>query len=220
MTKAIFLSYTGVVLPRRGSEYREFLDTLVQSSNLKDAEKAHEWFDDKLREYKCNAYGESYMNEEDLLRSLFEDVRDEIRLSVSVDKLVILCQNCLMYGPVSDEISKFFSLAKMPIYIVADCSADYALIEMKRNRLHTHGVVSCEEARTYRNRKEAFDHVLEATGYNRDEVLYVGSDPLMDMKGAEEAGIPAVLLDRRGLYHDAECRRTRSLASLLVNLGE
>lgn len=220
MTKAIFLSYTGVVLPRRGNEYREFLETLAKSSNLKDAEKAHEWFESKLREYKCNAYGENYMNEEDLLRSLFQDFRDEIKLSISADKLVILCQNCLMYGPVSDEISNFFSLAKLPIYIVSDCSADYAQIEMKRNRLHTHGVVSCEESCSYRNRKEAFEHVLKATGYDRKEVLYVGCDPNLDMKGAEEAEIPAVLLDRRGIYHDAECRRTRSLASLLVNLGE
>lgn len=220
MTKAIFLSYTGVVLAQRGNEYREFLNALVQSSNLKDVENAQKWFEDKLREYKCDSYDESYANEDELLRILFETEKDEIKLSTSVEKLIILCKNCLMYGPISDEISNFFTLAKKPIYIVTDCSANYALIEMKRNRLHTHGVVSCEEARSYRNRKEAFEYVLETTGYKNEEVLYVGCDPQFDMIGAMEAGISAVLLDRRGIYHDADCKRTRSLASLLVNLGD
>ena len=220
MTKAIFLSYTGVVLPRKGSEYREFIDTLVKSSNLKDSDKAHEWFMNRVREAKKRCFLEEYMNEDDLLRSVFEKGRDEIRLTYPVEKLLILCKNCLMYGPVSDEILNFFTLAGKPIYIITDCAADYALIEMKRNRLHAHGVIGCDGAKSYRSHAEAFEYVLAKTGYKKDEVLYVGEDPYMDMIGAQLAGIPAVLLDRRGNYHNAECKRSRSLAALLVNLGD
>ena len=51
MTKAIFLSYTGVVIPRRGNEYRQFIDTLVKNSNLRDYEHAAKWFTETLRTY-------------------------------------------------------------------------------------------------------------------------------------------------------------------------
>ena len=66
MIKAIFLSYTGVVLLRRGNEYRQFIETLAKNSNLKDYERAAEWFQQTLRTYKCSHSKDRYIKEEDL----------------------------------------------------------------------------------------------------------------------------------------------------------
>ena len=68
MIKAIFLSYTGVVIPRRGNEYRQFIDTLVKNSNLRDYEHAAKWFTETLRTYKCNSSSDDYVSEENLIR--------------------------------------------------------------------------------------------------------------------------------------------------------
>ncbi len=43
-----------------------------------------------------------------------------------------------------------------------------------------------------------FDALLKATGCRPDELLMVGDDYENDLVGAREAGIPAVLIDRRG----------------------
>ena len=220
MIKAIFLSYTGVVLPRRGNEYRAFIETLVKNSNLKDYERTAEWFKQTLRTYKCNHSKGRYIREEDLLRMMFEEKKDEIRLSLSVEQVLIMVQNCLMYSPVSDELSGFLSLSRRPVYIISDCSADYATVEMKRNHLHIHGIIGCDSVQAYRNCQDVFEYALQNAGIEKEEALYIGDDAQMDLPGARQAGITSVILDRRGDYHGSEFRRIRSLSSLLANLGE
>ena len=220
MIKAIFLSYTGVVLPRRGNEYRQFIETLVRNSNLKDYECAAEWFQQTLRTYKCSHSIGRYTREEDLLRKMFEEKKDEIRLTMPVEQVLIMVQNCLMYSPVSDELPGFLSLSRRPVYIISDCSADYVTVEMKRNHLHIHGVVGCDSAQAYRNCPDVFQTALQKAGVEKDEALYIGEDAQMDLPGARQAGITSVILDRRGDYNGTEYRRIRSLSSLLANLGE
>jgi FMN phosphatase YigB (HAD superfamily) len=43
-----------------------------------------------------------------------------------------------------------------------------------------------------------FEEALEASGVGRDRVVHVGNDPVTDIRGAAEAGIDTVLVDRKG----------------------
>ena len=43
-----------------------------------------------------------------------------------------------------------------------------------------------------------FEEALEASGVERDRVVHVGNDPVTDIRGAAEAGIDTVLVDREG----------------------
>ena len=43
-----------------------------------------------------------------------------------------------------------------------------------------------------------FEEALEASGLDRARVVHVGNDPVTDIRGAAEAGIDTVLVDRRG----------------------
>lgn len=220
MTKAIFLSYTGVVLPRRGNEYREMIETLARSSNLKDYERANEWFIQTLRRYKKESGGLYYLHEEELLRKMFDETADQIRLSERIEKMLILVQNSLMYGPVSDELANFFALSNRPIYIISDCSREYVQVEMKRNHLHPHDIFGCSEVRSYRDSAKIFDYALLQAGVYSSDALYIGEDVQLDLLGASKAGIPSVVLDRRGDTDTNGFRRIRSLSSILVNLGD
>ncbi|MGM9942333.1 MAG: HAD family hydrolase [Bulleidia sp.] len=220
MIKAIFLSYTGVVLPRRGNEYRELIETLVRSSNLKDYDKANEWFINTLRQYKLDAKDIGYMHEEDLIRKMFEETADQIHLSERIERMLVLVQNSLLYGPVSDELANFFVLSHRPIYIISDCSREYVQVEMKRNHLHPHGIFGCAEVRSYRDSAKVFDYALKQADLDSSEVLYIGEDVQLDMLGASRAGIQSIVLDRRGDTDTNGFRRIRSLSSILANLGD
>ena len=46
-----------------------------------------------------------------------------------------------------------------------------------------------------------FEEALEVSGVDKDRAVHVGNDPVADVRGAAEAGIATVLVDRRG---DAE----------------
>lgn len=65
----------------------------------------------------------------------------------------------------------------------------------------------------------AFQYILEPTGFAPDEVLYVGNDYKMDIVGAENAGMKAILIDRKGKYTDLKCNRIANLGGVLEFLG-
>ncbi|RLE83608.1 MAG: hypothetical protein DRJ41_04620, partial [Thermoprotei archaeon] len=45
-----------------------------------------------------------------------------------------------------------------------------------------------------------FKIALKRLGSRPEEAVHVGDDPLMDVKGAKNAGILPILIDRKGVY--------------------
>ena len=62
-----------------------------------------------------------------------------------------------------------------------------------------------------------FEIALERSGARRDTTIHVGDLYHVDVIGARNAGLRAVLLDEAGLYPDADCPRVGSLTEF-VNL--
>jgi FMN phosphatase YigB (HAD superfamily) len=52
-----------------------------------------------------------------------------------------------------------------------------------------------------------------------EESAYVGDHPFFDIEAAEEVGMVAVLIDRRGRYPEAEGIRITSLEDLPAAVG-
>ncbi len=46
---------------------------------------------------------------------------------------------------------------------------------------------------------EIFEEALRISGADRSRIVHVGNDPVTDVKGASEAGLDTVFVDRRGV---------------------
>jgi putative hydrolase of the HAD superfamily len=66
---------------------------------------------------------------------------------------------------------------------------------------------------------EIFRIALERAGVAAEESVYVGDHPFFDIEAAEEVGMVAVLIDRRGRYPNAEGIRITSLEDLPAAVG-
>lgn len=64
-----------------------------------------------------------------------------------------------------------------------------------------------------------FDRALEISGTPRGRILYVGDNYYADIVGAENAGLQPVLLDRNGVFPEADCTVIRSIGELPGLLG-
>lgn len=66
-----------------------------------------------------------------------------------------------------------------------------------------------------------FHHVLGHLGVEARDALHCGDSPEADCRGATQAGVPAVLVDREGRHPGAPCPRIRALPELaaLVRRG-
>ena len=99
-----------------------------------------------------------------------------------------------------------------------DCSlsrvlADAGLIDL------LDGVVSSAVAGAAKPDPAIFEAALEVAGAEREAAVHVGDSPAHDVAGAQAAGVPAILLDRRGDAAAADVpvvRRLDELPSLLL----
>lgn len=63
-----------------------------------------------------------------------------------------------------------------------------------------------------------FDLCVNYASCLREEILYVGDNYEIDIKGAERAGITPVLIDRENMYSEVNCHRICKLTELTKDL--
>ena len=63
--------------------------------------------------------------------------------------------------------------------------------------------------------RDAVRHALERLDVAPHESVYVGDSYGHDVRGAEGAGLRAILLDPLDLYRDSDCPRIRALGELV-----
>ncbi|MCJ7606804.1 MAG: HAD-IA family hydrolase [Thermoplasmata archaeon] len=72
-------------------------------------------------------------------------------------------------------------------------------------------VVISEEVGARKPSKEIFDIALKRAGTRPSRALYIGDKLSVDIMGATQAGMSAILVDRNDTYPDAQCLRVRDL---------
>ncbi|HUV61727.1 MAG TPA: HAD family hydrolase [Thermoplasmata archaeon] len=74
-------------------------------------------------------------------------------------------------------------------------------------------IISCEVGHRKPSR-EIFDIALDESGVAASRAIYIGDKPAVDIVGATNAGMNAVLIDRGDLFPDKDCIRIMNLDSL------
>lgn len=215
MIKAVFLDYTGTILQLRGNEFDQMVNSFTEHSTVKSAEEAVQWYYDHLRAAEKECYQDTYFSEDDLILKLLNQAETEVKLKADHTQIHTYMQNYWMYAPLFSDVKSFFEQAKLPIYILMDNAGDYAKVCLRRNNLHANGIISSEDVKAYKPRKEIYLKALEMAGYKAEEVIHIGDDLEGDVEGARNAGITPILLDRKSEHLDVDCRRVRSLSEIL-----
>jgi putative hydrolase of the HAD superfamily len=215
MIKAVFIDYTGTILQLRGNEFDEMVNLFTENSTIKDPEEAVQWYFDHLRIAERECYQDSFLSEEQLAMKLMEQADAEVKLKADHEQLHTYLKNFWMYAPLFSDVRNFFDLVNLPIYILMDNAGDYAKVCLRRNGLHANGIISGEDVKAYKPRKEIYLKALELAGCRPEEVIHIGDDLEGDVEGAKNAGITPILLDRRSEHRDVDCKRVRSLNELL-----
>ena len=215
MIKAVFLDYTGTILQLRGTDFDEMVNCFTEHSNIKDKNEAVKWYFDHLRVMERECYQDTFLTEDELIIKLLEKAECEVKLKADKNQIHTYMQNFWMYAPLYSDVQGFFDLVKLPIYILMDNAGDYAKVCLRRNKLHANGIISGEDVKAYKPRREIFEKALALANCKPEEVIHVGDDLEGDVEGAKNAGITPILLDRKSEHRDVDCKRIRNLTELL-----
>jgi 2-haloacid dehalogenase/putative hydrolase of the HAD superfamily len=85
----------------------------------------------------------------------------------------------------------------LPICLVSNIDNAELDSALRYNKLHFDLIVTSEDCRAYKPRREMFEKALLLLGLSREEVLHVGDSLGSDVRGAKAWGIPVLWLNRK-----------------------
>ena len=123
--------------------------------------------------------------------------------------------NHWMYGAFYYDVINFLQQCELPVYIVSDVSDQFVRVNLKRNNLHVHGILSSDSIKAYRPRKEVYQKAIELCECKPEEILWVTGFYELDGKYAKEEGLVPVIVDRFGRNEEADCKVVSRLMDIM-----
>ena len=215
MIKAVFINYTDIIIQDKGSDFEELINRVVNNCSLKEPAEFFEWIQEQQTLLRAQSYKETYQPVEEQYCTIFEKATISCGLKENYDELNKLWINHWMYGPMYNDVFAFFQQCQIPIYIVSELSELLIRVNLKRNDLHVHGILSSDAVKAYRPRKEIYEKAIEMCECEPEEILWVTGSYENDAKYAAQMGLTPILLKRFGKENDVDCKEVNRLTDVL-----
>ncbi len=219
MLKTVFIDYTGTIIREDGPASMEMVKRCYMNSDAKSPQEALSYWWENLKKYEEAAYLDDFITEDEIVDKLLDQFEGELNLKDNKEELHGLCNELWSKSPVFDDVKEFFETCPLPIYVVTNNGAEYVQVAMDDNGLAPAGIVCGDMARAYKPHKELFEKALEISGCTVGEVIHVGDSVSSDVKGAQNAGIRPILLDRTGEKVVPGVTVIKSLTELIEMIG-
>ncbi|MBE6038610.1 MAG: HAD family hydrolase [Anaerofustis stercorihominis] len=196
MIKAVFADYTGTLVNDWCDELDELLDRIHKNCSIQSRDEVINEWRRLSKEYEENSYMDTYINEDEICMKVLEYFCDNYSLKEDMDALGSLISGFLNGPNIYPEVKEFFRICPLPVYIISNNGIHYVRHAMKVNGLHSQSIISADDVKAYKPKKEIFERAFELSGCTPDEVIHIGDSYNTDYLGATSLGIKAVLLDR------------------------
>ena len=146
-----------------------------------------------------------YRTEEDLAgfkRRNAEITAAELGIEAPAEVLTRVAERRISFNPYSESEGVMKELRAMGLSIYAVSNWDIELAKVLEELGWTNffdGVVVSAVIGVEKPEGEIFEKALRLSGVDRDRVVHVGNDPVTDVRGASEAGLDTVFVDRCAL---------------------
>jgi putative hydrolase of the HAD superfamily len=146
-----------------------------------------------------------YRTEEDLAgfrRRNAEITAAELGIEAPAEVLTGVAERRISFKPYpeSEAVMQELRAMGLPLYAVSNWDIELAkVLEELGWTDFFDGVVVSAVIGVEKPDGEIFEKALRVSGAERDRVVHVGNDPVTDVRGASEAGLDTVFVDRRGV---------------------
>ena len=143
------------------------------------------------------SYGATFRPQKELERISLQQVLRQFGCDLDPD---ILSQPLYAYWrhpALYPESKEVLARCELPICLVSNIDNDEMQAALRATGLRFEHVVTSDDCRAYKPRREVFDRGVSLLGLPREAVLYVGDSLGSDVRGAKSAGIPVAWVNRK-----------------------
>lgn len=196
MIKAVFLDFYGTVVHEDGEIIKIITKYIFDSGSAeKQSDIGAFWWTD-FQNLFLHSYGETFKTQRELETQSLKNTLLRFQSTENAEKLSELMFDYWINPIIFDESKSFFETCSVPVYIVSNIDNYDINKALAYHNLHPADVITSENARSYKPRKEIFEYALRKARLSPDEVVHVGDSITTDVKGAAAIGINTVWLNR------------------------
>ena len=198
MIKAIFMDYYGTVTYENGPIAMEVVKRIYKSSEASSLEEVFGWWWKAFRQKQAESNGEDFRTQHDMALDIFKELSEHFHSQEDPGEMLARMEEHWSTVPVYEDARRFLEEAKLPVFFVTNSDDEYVYASMKLHGISPQGVITSEEARYSKPRKEIFLYALKKAGLSPQEVIHIGDSLESDVYCPSQAGISSIWLNRNG----------------------
>lgn len=198
MIKAIFMDYYGTVTYENGPITSEVVKRIYKSSNAKTPEEVFQYWWKTFKDMLTAANGDNFRTQHDVALDSFKNLLEHYHSSENADELLSRMEEHWCTTPAYEDARIFLEKTDFPVFFVTNSDDKYVEQSLQNENICPAGVITSEQAKYSKPRKEIFLYALKKTGYEAGEVIHVGDSIESDVYCPKRAGITGIWLNREG----------------------
>lgn len=204
MIKAIFIDFYGTVVHEDGKIIADIAQKMLHTGTARSRSEITEFWWKNFQNILSHSHGDTFKTQREIEYEALEKTVVHFQSSINIKEACALLFDQWRKPPIFPESKIFFERSPLPVYIVSNIDRNDICEAVKFHGLVPNGIYTSEDARSYKPRKELFEHAMRENHLNADEIIHIGDSWSCDVCGAEAVGIKAILINRihKELPHD------------------
>lgn len=198
MVKAIIIDFYGTLVHEDDAIIKQVRKIISDTGVVKNYSDIGAYWWNDFQTMVNNAHGDSFVTQRELEYRSLQKTIDHFRSTADTAELSEMMFRHWTAPPAFPEAKQFFEKCPVPNYIVSNIDTSDINEAIAFHGFKPDGVFTSEDARSYKPRSELFEYALSKTGFSPDEIVHIGDSLSSDVKGAGNAGIKAIWINRGG----------------------
>ena len=221
MIKALFCDFYGTVVFEDDEPIHAITARIFETGNADSEKEIGAFWSDRFFSLCAEAHGKCFRTQRDLELLSLRETLERFGSPEDAERLSKPQFDYWQRPPLFDDAKTFFVRCPVPVYIVSNIDTADLQCALDFHGLRPAGIVTSEQAQAYKPRAEMFEYALRKFGLQRNEVLHIGDSFGSDILGAENAGIEAVWINRKGRTPPRGAfRQTNGLTEIIDIINE
>lgn len=195
--QAILLDFYGTVVEEDDCYITKTCQQITETSPLKPTlTEVGSYWSSLFSQMCTDSFGSSFQTQKDIEQISLEQVLQHFQANLDSEELSQIIIEYWTKPTIFPESRSILSQCQVPICLVSNIDNNELNLALEHNNLSFDWVVTSENCRAYKPRREMFDQALSLLGLRPADVLHVGDSVGSDVQGAKSLGIPVLWINR------------------------
>lgn len=196
--QAILLDFYGTVVEEDDAYISKICQEVADAASPGVTAKEVGAFWSGLFSTMCvESHGAGFLSQKELEHRSLEQVLEHFNAGLDCDDLSRIIIDYWSHPALFPESKAVLAECKIPVCLVTNIDGAELRSALGLHNLSFRWVVTSEECRAYKPRREIFDKALSLVGLPPEKVLHVGDSYGIDIVGAKSMNIPVLWINRK-----------------------